>query len=98
MGAETQVGWESCLSLPGMRGEVARHARVRYRGFDGKGNRVEREVTGFHARVIQHEVDHLDGILYLQRMTDMSKFGYVDEMLVASEGNSSDLDQDDEEG
>ena len=98
VGAETQVGWEGCLSLPGMCGEVSRHARIRYWGLDGKGNRIEREVTGFHARVIQHEIDHLDGILYPQRMTDMSRFGYVDEMSAATETASRDLGQDDEGG
>lgn len=76
-----ELGWEGCLSIPGLRGEVPRHAKIRYRGLDGEGNRIDREASGFHARVVQHEVDHLDGILYPERMTDMRRFGYVDEML-----------------
>ncbi len=75
------LDWEGCISIPGLRGEVPRYARIRYRGLDGEGNRIEREATGFHARVIQHEVDHLDGILYPERMTDMRRFGFVEEYL-----------------
>ncbi len=74
----TEDGWEGCLSLPGLRGLVARYRNIRYRGFDQFGNAVEREATGFHARVVQHECDHLDGVLYPQRMTDMRHFGYLD--------------------
>lgn len=72
--------WEGCLSIPGMRGQVTRPAHIRYSGFDQHGNRIEREVTGFHAIVVQHECDHLNGILYPMRMTDMTKFGYVEEL------------------
>lgn len=79
-----ELGWEGCLSIPDLKGEVPRHARIRYTGLDGTGNRVNREASGFHARVIQHEVDHLDGILYLERMTDMRRIGYVDEMAAAA--------------
>jgi peptide deformylase len=69
--------WEGCLSVPGMRGQVSRYAALRYTGFDQFGNAIDRTVSGFHARVVQHEVDHLDGILYPMRMTDMRKFGYT---------------------
>lgn len=75
-GAETDAGWEGCLSLPGLRGLVPRYRALRYTGYDQWGNLVERDVRDFHARVVQHEVDHLDGILYPQRMTDMSQFGF----------------------
>jgi peptide deformylase len=71
-------GWEGCLSVPGLRGVVPRHRAIRYRGFDQHGNSIEREAEGFHARVVQHECDHLDGVLYPQRMIDMRQFGYLD--------------------
>lgn len=74
-------GWEGCLSIPGLRGLVPRHARIRYRGFDLDGNPVEREAAGFHARVVQHEVDHLDGVLYLERMDDLRRLGFTEESL-----------------
>lgn len=80
LGTEREEAWEGCLSVPGMRGVVARHARLRYRGFDVEGNAIDREVTGFHARVVQHEVDHLDGILYPMRVTDMRLFGFEEEL------------------
>src|SRR5437764_3056421 len=70
--------WEGCLSVPGLRGKVPRLARVRYAGFDPSGRPLQREVSGFHARVIQHECDHLDGILYPMRVRDFSRFGYTD--------------------
>jgi len=73
-----QDGWEGCLSVPGLRGLVPRYERVRYRGFDQKGVPFEREVDGFHARVVQHECDHLDGILYPMRMRDLRALGYTD--------------------
>ena len=73
---ETNQGWEGCLSVPGMRGLVSRYTQIRYKGYDQKGNLVEREASDFHARVVQHEVDHLDGILYPQRINDMRYFGY----------------------
>ena len=75
---EMEEGWEGCLSVPGLRGVVARHSRISYTGFDPKGRRIEREVNGFHARVVQHECDHLDGILYPMRVRDFSRFGYTD--------------------
>jgi len=71
-------GWEGCLSVPGMRGVVPRVLRLRYSGFDAQGQAFSREVEGFHARVVQHECDHLDGILYPMRIRDFSKFGYTD--------------------
>ena len=71
-------GWEGCLSVPGMRGVVPRWTRIRYSGFDPQGNRIEREATDFHARVVQHECDHLDGILYPMRIEDFSRFGFTD--------------------
>ena len=75
---ETEEGWEGCLSVPGLRGVVPRRTRLRYRGFDEAGRPIEREAEGFHARVVQHECDHLDGILYPMRMPDMSRFGFTD--------------------
>jgi peptide deformylase len=74
----TEEGWEGCLSVPGLRGVVPRFARIRYEGVDPRGARIRREVDGFHARVVQHECDHLDGILYPMRMRDLSRFGFTD--------------------
>jgi peptide deformylase len=71
-----EEGWEGCLSLPGMRGLVPRYRKLRYQGFDASGARIDRSVEGFHARVVQHEVDHLDGILYPQRVRDLRNFGF----------------------
>ena len=76
LSAEVEEGWEGCLSVPGMRGWVPRWRTLRYRGFDQKGNLFEREVNGFHARVVQHECDHLDGILYPMRIRDFTRFGF----------------------
>jgi peptide deformylase len=78
LGEEIEEAWEGCLSVPGMRGVVPRFARVRYRGFDENGDAIDRSVEGFHARVVQHECDHLDGILYPMRIRDMAQFGFVD--------------------
>jgi peptide deformylase len=72
--------WEGCLSVPGLRGVVPRWLHLRYRGFDQFGSCIEREVDGFHARVVQHECDHLDGILYPMRVRDFSRFGFVEEL------------------
>ena len=72
--------WEGCLSVPGMRGMVPRYRRLRYRGFDQWGRPIDRTVSGFHARVVQHEVDHLDGVLYPTRIKDLRKFGFVEEL------------------
>ncbi|MBL6752482.1 MAG: peptide deformylase [Nevskia sp.] len=76
LGEAMEDGWEGCLSVPGMRGLVPRHARLRYRGLDQDGRPLEREVSGFHARVVQHECDHLDGILYPMRIRDLRQFGF----------------------
>lgn len=78
LGDDLEEGWEGCLSIPGMRGMVPRHCRLRYGGFDPEGRPLEREVEGFHARVVQHECDHLIGVLYPMRMRDMSRFGFTD--------------------
>lgn len=75
---EIEDGWEGCLSVPGLRGMVPRWKMLHYEGRDPSGNRINRDVDGFHARVVQHECDHLEGILYPMRITDMSKFGYAD--------------------
>jgi peptide deformylase len=78
IGDEQEEGWEGCLSVPGLRGRVPRFRKLRYRGFDLEGAAIDRTVEGFHARVVQHEVDHLDGILYPQRMLDLRNFGFED--------------------
>jgi peptide deformylase len=80
IGDERELGWEGCLSIPGLRAAVPRARRVRYKGVDCDGNVIEREATGFHARVVQHEYDHLDGVLYPMRMTDFRNFGFNDEL------------------
>lgn len=80
---DIELGWEGCLSIPGLRGQVPRFKRIRYRGYDLTGAAVERVAMGFHARVVQHEVDHLDGILYLDRMRDMTSLGFVEESVEA---------------
>src|SRR5690242_14448717 len=79
LNADRDGGWEGCLSVPGLRGYVERSAHIRYRGLDQHGNKIERTARGFHARVVQHEVDHLDGILYPSRMRDMSKLIFESE-------------------
>jgi len=73
---EVEEGWEGCLSVPGMRGWVPRFRKIRYSGQDERGQRFERTVEGFHARVVQHEVDHLEGVLYPMRMRDFTRFGF----------------------
>lgn len=80
VGGEMEEDWEGCLSVPGMRGWVPRYCRIIYRGQDLAGQLIEREVEGFHARVVQHECDHLDGVLYPQRIRDMRKFGYEEDL------------------
>ena len=77
---ELEEGWEGCLSVPGLRGVVPRWRNLRYSGFDEHGRHFERVVEGFHARVVQHECDHLDGVLYPMRMRDFSRFGFNDEL------------------
>lgn len=83
---ERENGWEGCLSVPGMRGIVPRYSHIRYRGYDEFGNLIEREVTEFHARVFQHELDHLDGILYPDKIEDRLSFGFVEELQAAGDG------------
>ena len=75
---EIDEDWEGCLSVPGLRGVVPRYRHLRYEGFDPQGRPIRRDVTGFHARVVQHECDHLEGVLYPMRMRDLSRFGYTD--------------------
>ncbi len=80
IGANRESEWEGCLSVPHMRGLVPRYTSIRYRGYDEKGELIEREAHGFHARVVQHEVDHLDGILYPVRIENLKNFGFEDEL------------------
>ena len=77
LAADEEEGWEGCLSVPGLRGLVPRYSRIRYRGLGPRGEPIEREAEGFHARVVQHECDHLIGRLYPTRMTDLTKLGYT---------------------
>ena len=86
---EIKDGWEGCLSVPGLRGLVPRWNKLRYSGFDEHGRRFERDVDGFHARVVQHECDHLDGILYPMRIKDFSQFGFNEEIATVLNGVSS---------
>jgi len=85
IGVELENGWEGCLSVPGMRGLVPRFLRLRYQGFDASGNAIDRTVEGFHARVVQHECDHLDGVLYPMRIRDMRDFGFTEELFPGEE-------------
>lgn len=78
LAADEDLGWEGCLSVPGLRGEVPRFTRIRYQGFDPQGAPIDRSVEGFHARVVQHECDHLIGRLYPTRMRDLTRFGFTD--------------------
>ena len=80
LSSEEEGGWEGCLSVPGMRGWVPRFSKLRYAGYDERGRRFQRDVDGFHARVVQHEVDHLDGVLYPMRIRDLTKFGFNEEL------------------
>ena len=89
---ETGLGWEGCLSVPGMMGEVPRFNRIRYRWTTLEGTSEERIAEGYHARVVQHECDHLDGILYPQRMTDLTRFGFVEDMRKAE---ATDVEEED---
>lgn len=77
---EKENGWEGCLSVPGLRGVVPRYTHIRYEGYDAEGNKIEREVEDFHARVVQHECDHLDGILYPMKIEDYRYFGFHEEI------------------
>lgn len=86
LGPEEEEDWEGCLSVPGMRGVVPRWARIRYRGFDQSGVPIDREASGFHARVVQHECDHLIGMLYPMRIRDFTRFGYTSVLFPELEG------------
>lgn len=90
LSAEMVDGWEGCLSVPGLRGVVPRFSALHYEGFDQYGNVISRDADGFHARVVQHECDHLDGILYPMRITDLSQFGYVDILFPDLDPNDDD--------
>ena len=90
LGDLQEDGWEGCLSVPGFRGMVARYTQLRYTGCDPKGNAIERVCSDFHARVVQHECDHLDGILYPMRIVDMRKFGFIDVLFPELEGADAD--------
>ena len=90
LGGEQEEGWEGCLSVPGLRGVVPRWARIRYRGFDPLGHPIEREADGFHARVVQHEVDHLFGRLYPTRMRDLTKLGFTSVLFPGLDGAADD--------
>src|SRR5258705_311887 len=85
VGSEIEEGWEGCLSVPGMRGLVPRYRQLRYQGHDQHGNRIDRTVAGFHARVVQHECDHLAGILYPMRIHDLRNFGFTEELFPGEE-------------
>jgi peptide deformylase len=87
---EVEEGWEGCLSVPGLRGVVPRHARIRYTGLDPRGQAIEREAEGFHARVVQHECDHLIGTLYPMRVRDFSRFGYTEVLFPGMEAGADD--------
>jgi len=87
---EREDGWEGCLSVPGMRGLVPRYRRIRYSGRDPHGNPIEREAEGFHARVVQHECDHLIGRLYPSRIEDFSKFGFTEVLFPGMDPNQDD--------
>jgi len=96
-GEETNIAVEGCLSLPQMAGRVRRYSHIRYRGLNQDGSKIDRRASGFHARVVQHECDHLDGFLYPMRMDDLTTFGYVDELAKPhSREPIDDEDEDDE--
>jgi len=90
VGDEEEEGWEGCLSVPGLRGVVPRFARIRYSGFDALGQRIEREAEGFHARVVQHECDHLIGKLYPMRVRDFTRFGFTSVLFPGLDANADD--------
>jgi peptide deformylase len=96
LGDDMTDGWEGCLSVPGLRGMVPRYKRIRYRGSDPRGGVIDRTVEGLHARVVQHECDHLDGILYPERMTDMTKLIFESEYRHLREARAE-ADESDEE-
>jgi peptide deformylase len=85
LAGEMEEGWEGCLSVPGMRGWVPRYTKLKYSGYDERGKRFVREVSGFHARVVQHECDHLDGVLYPMRIRDFTRFGFNEALFPGQE-------------
>ncbi|MES2070773.1 MAG: peptide deformylase [Pseudomonadota bacterium] len=87
---DTDEAWEGCLSVPGMRGLVPRWSKLRYEGYDQFGNRISRDVDGFHARVVQHECDHLNGVLYPMRIKDLSQFGFTEVLFPELDPNDDD--------
>jgi peptide deformylase len=91
---EKTLGWEGCLSVPGLNGLVPRYTHIRYSGTDPEGNRMECEATGFHARVAQHEIDHLDGILYPMRMTDLTTLTFTEELKHFMQPTAEDDEED----
>ncbi|MCD6665538.1 MAG: peptide deformylase [Hydrogenophaga sp.] len=88
--AEEEEGWEGCLSVPGLRGVVPRWRRIRYQGFDPFGRPIEREAEGFHARVVQHECDHLMGVLYPMRVRDFTRFGFSEVLFPGLDASADD--------
>jgi peptide deformylase len=94
---EQDLGWEGCLSIPGLSGAVPRYRHIRYKGFLPDGKPIEREATGFHARVVQHECDHLDGVLYTMRMPDLSMLAFTEELRRHSPVGDDDHDADDDD-
>lgn len=90
IGDATEEGWEGCLSVPGFRGVVPRYSRLRYSGYTPEGARIERDASAFHARVVQHECDHLDGILYPMRVRDFTRFGFTDVLFPGMDAGSDD--------
>lgn len=90
LGPEQEEGWEGCLSVPGMRGLVPRFTRIRYRGFDPQGGPIDRVAEGFHARVVQHECDHLLGVLYPMRIVDLKNFGFTEVLFPGLDPNADD--------
>lgn len=90
LGDAMEESWEGCLSVPGLRGVVPRHARIRYTGFDPQGQAIDREAEGFHARVVQHECDHLVGKLYPMRVRDFAKFGYTEVLFPGLDATADD--------
>lgn len=93
---DTEPGWEGCLSVPGLMGEVERFTHIRYKALDLQGNAFEREAQGFHARVVQHECDHLDGILYPYRLSNLRRFGFTEELARAHTEQSAEQHEADE--
>jgi len=91
---EQDLGWEGCLSIPGLSGAVPRYRHIRYKGFSPDGKAITREATGFHARVVQHECDHLDGVLYTMRMPDLSMLAFTEELQRHSPAGEAETDDD----